>query len=136
MHFNVSPSIVKEMLSRELGLRKFYRRSVRHQRYERQKEFRAETSVELLVLLDQYSELQFEGIATGDEPWVCYLIESESTFARRREEVIPRLRPGISMKSCDYDVCRSAAVNCPGGPPERAEVQPKTFRSEHPSVLV
>jgi hypothetical protein len=49
-------------------------------------------------LLDQYSELQFEGIATGNESWVCYLIESDSMFARWREEVIPRLRLGISIK--------------------------------------
>jgi hypothetical protein len=54
--------------------------------------------VELLVLLDQYSELQFEGIATGDESWVCHFIESDLMLARRREEVIPRLRPGISIK--------------------------------------
>jgi len=63
-----------------------------------QKKFRVDTSVELFALLDQYSELQFEGIATGDESWVCYLIESDSMFARRREEVIPRLRPEISIK--------------------------------------
>jgi hypothetical protein len=43
-------------------------------------------------------ELQFERIATGDESWVCYLIESEWIFAPCREEVIPKLRPGISIK--------------------------------------
>jgi hypothetical protein len=63
-----------------------------------QKKLRIDTSVELLALMDQYSELQFEGIATGDESWVCYVIESDSMFARRREEVIPRLRPRISIK--------------------------------------
>jgi hypothetical protein len=41
--------------------------------------------------------LLFEGIATADESWVCYLIESDSMFARRCQEVIPRLRPGISI---------------------------------------
>jgi hypothetical protein len=48
--------------------------------------------------LDQYSELQFEGIATGDESLVCYVIESNSMFARPHEEMIPRLRSGISIK--------------------------------------
>jgi hypothetical protein len=43
-------------------------------------------------------ELQFEGIATSDESWVCYFIESDSMFARRREKVIPGPRPGISIK--------------------------------------
>jgi hypothetical protein len=42
--------------------------------------------------------LQVEGIATGDESWVYYFIESGSMFARRHEEVIPRLRPGIAIK--------------------------------------
>jgi hypothetical protein len=94
MHFNVSHSKVKNILSRELGLRKFSRRWVPHL----QKKLRIDTSAELLALLDQCSELHFDGIATDDESWVDYLIESDSMFARRREEVILRLRPGISMK--------------------------------------
>jgi hypothetical protein len=47
--------------------------------------------------LYQYSELQFEGIATGDESRVCCVVESDSMFARRREGLIPRLRPAISI---------------------------------------
>jgi hypothetical protein len=53
---------------------------------------RLDTSVESLALLNQYSELQFEGIAIGDEPWICYVIESDSMFACRCEEVIPGFR--------------------------------------------
>jgi hypothetical protein len=67
------------------------------------------------VLLDQYSELQFEGIATSDESWACYLIESDSMFARRREEVTPRFRSGISIKkimmTADFTVRQLIAVN-------------------------
>jgi hypothetical protein len=75
------------------------------------------------VLLDQYSELQFEEIATGDESWVCYHVESDSMFARRREEVIPRLRSGISIKnSHNYGMFHSWGVNCPGCRPEMAEI--------------
>jgi hypothetical protein len=40
---------------------------VPHQLSDPQKTFYGDTSVELLALLDQYSELQFEGIATGGE---------------------------------------------------------------------
>jgi hypothetical protein len=69
-----------------------------HELTDPQKKFRVNTSVELLALLNQYSEIQFEGIATGDELWVCYQIESESMLAHRREKVIPRLRPGISIE--------------------------------------
>jgi hypothetical protein len=83
MHFNESHSIVKEGFSQELGLRQFSRRCVWCQLSHPQKNFRVDTSVEWLVLLDQYSESHFEGIATGDESWVWYFIESGSIFARR-----------------------------------------------------
>jgi hypothetical protein len=52
----------------------------------------------LLALLDQYFELQFKGIATGDESWVYYVIGSDSRFARQPEAMIPRPRPGISIQ--------------------------------------
>jgi hypothetical protein len=42
--------------------------------------------------------LLLEGIATGNDSWTCHFVESESMFARRREEVIPRLRRVISIK--------------------------------------
>jgi hypothetical protein len=98
MHFNVSHSTVKDILSRELGLRKLSRRWISDHLSDPQTKFRVDTLVELLVIMDRYSELQFEGIATSDESWVCYLIKSDSMFARRREQVIPRLRPRISIK--------------------------------------
>jgi hypothetical protein len=60
--------------------------------------FRAETLVELQALLDQYSELQFEEITTRGKSWVCHRIESDSMLPHQPEEVIPRLRPGISIK--------------------------------------
>jgi hypothetical protein len=134
MHFNISHSTVKDILSRDLGLRKFSRKWAPYQLSDRQKTFRVDTSVELLALPDQYSELQFEGIATRDELWVCSLIESASMFACRREELLPSLTPGISKKD-DSGVSRSAAVNCPGCPPEREEMQPRILRSEHISVF-
>jgi hypothetical protein len=67
MHFNISHSTVQEILSQELGLRKFSRRCVPHQLPDLQNKFDVDTSVELLALLDPYSEWQFEEIATGDE---------------------------------------------------------------------
>jgi hypothetical protein len=97
-HFNVSHFTVKDILSRELRLRKFSRRRVPHQLSDPQKNFHVDTSVELLTLLDQYFELHFGRIATGDEAWVGHFIESNLIFGRRCEEVIPRLRPGIWIK--------------------------------------
>jgi hypothetical protein len=67
MHFNVSHSTVKDILSREHGLGTFSRRWVPHELSDPQKKLRVDTSVESLALLDQYSEFHFEGIATGDE---------------------------------------------------------------------
>jgi hypothetical protein len=98
MHFNISHSTVKKISSRELGLRKSFRKCAPHQLSEHRKKCRVDTSVELFALLDQYSELQFERIATGDKSWVCYLIESDSMFARRPEKLIPKFRPRISIK--------------------------------------
>jgi hypothetical protein len=81
---------------------------VPHQISDPQEKFRLQTSVELLALLDQYAELQLEGIATCDESWVCYLTQSDSMFACRREEVIPRLRPGISINKVMMTVFSTA----------------------------
>jgi hypothetical protein len=70
MHFNVSHSTVKDILSQELGLRTFSRRLIPHQLSDPQKKFRVDASVELLAMLDQDSELLFKGTATGDESWI------------------------------------------------------------------
>jgi hypothetical protein len=70
-----------------------------HRRSDPQKRLHIDTSVELLALPGPYSELQFEGITAGDKLSVCYFIESDSMFARRREEMIPWLRVGISIKT-------------------------------------
>jgi hypothetical protein len=67
MHLNASHSTVNDILSRELGLRKFSRRWVPYQQSNSQEKLSFDISVELFALLDKYSELQFEGIATCEE---------------------------------------------------------------------
>jgi histone-lysine N-methyltransferase SETMAR len=69
---------------------------------------RLDTSVELFALLEQYSELQFEGIATGDKLWVYFILESDSMFAAGLNEVILRLRPGILIKNIMISVVFTA----------------------------
>jgi hypothetical protein len=110
VHFNVSHSTVKDILSREFGLRTFFRRLGPHQLSDPQKTFRIDTSVELLALLDQYFEMQFEGIATSDESWVCYLIESDAVVRKGFQGSDQEFR----TKNSDYDVFRNTAVHCPG----------------------
>jgi hypothetical protein len=67
VHFNGSHSIVKDILLRELGLQKSSRRYLSHQWSDPQKHFHVGISLKFLALLDQHSELQFEGIAIGDK---------------------------------------------------------------------
>jgi transposase len=66
-HFRISPSTVKEIVRRELGLKKFIRRWVPHLLSDDQKKFRVDASRKLLSLLGMYAEHNFEGIAPGDE---------------------------------------------------------------------
>jgi hypothetical protein len=49
-----------------------------------------------LSLLGIYPEHNFEGIATGDEPWFQYSSDSDSMCARPRESVVPRMRHHVS----------------------------------------
>jgi hypothetical protein len=58
---------VKEILRRELGLKKFSRRWVPHLLSDVQKKLRVDASRNLLSLLGMYAEHNFEGIATADE---------------------------------------------------------------------
>jgi hypothetical protein len=42
----------------------------------------------------------------------------------------------FDQKSYDYGVFRSAKANCPGFPPSKAEMQPRTVGLEHTSIIV
>jgi histone-lysine N-methyltransferase SETMAR len=95
-HFRLSPPTVKEILMRELGLRKFSRRWVPHLLSDAQKEARIVECGKLLSMLAMYAEHDFEGIATGDESWFQYTSYSGSMFADSRESVTPRIRHDIS----------------------------------------
>jgi hypothetical protein len=66
-HFNVSATMVKEILARDLGLRKFTRRWVPHAFSDPHKVKRVEASSELLHILNTLKVDSFDGITTGDE---------------------------------------------------------------------
>jgi hypothetical protein len=68
-HFRISPSTVKQILRRELGLKKFSRRSVPHLLSHYQKKSWVDARWKLLSLLGIYAAPNFKGIATGDESW-------------------------------------------------------------------
>jgi hypothetical protein len=87
---------VKEMLRRELGLKKFSRRSVPHLLSDDQKKLLVGASRKLLSLLGIYAEPNFKGIATDDESWFQCSSYSDSMFAGSRESIVPRIRRDIS----------------------------------------
>jgi transposase len=97
-HFGLSPPTVKEILRRELGLKKFSRRWVPHLLSDAQKKLRVDASRQLLSMLGMYAEYNFEGITTGDESWFQYssYSDSDSMFAESRANVVPRIRRDIS----------------------------------------
>jgi hypothetical protein len=98
-HFWVARHSVKTILEREFGLQKFSRRWLLHQLSEAQKESRVDSSRELFQILEDRRELQFDEIATGDESWFRYLIQSDSMFASAREAMTMRIKPDISTKN-------------------------------------
>jgi histone-lysine N-methyltransferase SETMAR len=89
-HFDISPPTVKQILSRELGLKKCTR-TWAHHLSEDQKKFRVDESRMLLDMLQLYAEHNFEGIATGDGSWFRYSIYADSMFAPSVEAILPKL---------------------------------------------
>jgi hypothetical protein len=87
---------MKEILRRELGPKKFSRRSVPHLVSDQQKKLRVDASRKLLSVLGMYAEHNFEGITIRDKYWFQYSSYSDSIFADSRESFVPRVRRDIS----------------------------------------
>jgi hypothetical protein len=66
-HFSVCATTAKEILIRDLGLKKFTRRWVSHTPPDPQKGMTLEASNELLQILNDLEADSFDRIATGDE---------------------------------------------------------------------
>jgi hypothetical protein len=80
-HFLVTIPTVKEILQRELGMRKFSGRWVPYLLSEGQKIARIEAAREILATLQSSEAKNFDGIATGDEFLFRYLYPSAEMFA-------------------------------------------------------
>jgi hypothetical protein len=87
---------VKEILRRELGLKKSSRRSVARLLSDDQKKLRVDASRKFFSLLGMSAEHHFEGITTGDESWFQCSFYSDSMFARSRESIVPKIRRDFS----------------------------------------
>jgi hypothetical protein len=66
-HFLVNPHTVKEILQRELGMRIFSRRWVPHSLTSAQRVARVDPSIEMLRILQESEENDFDGVTTHDE---------------------------------------------------------------------
>jgi hypothetical protein len=97
-HFPTTVPRIKDILQRELGMRKFSRRWVSHFLSPAQKVPRVEALKTILRVLQDVESNDFEGIAAGDEFWFRYCDPSSTMFARAPSEVIPRTRQTIGAK--------------------------------------
>jgi hypothetical protein len=97
-HFDVSRATVKEILSRELGLRKYTRRWVPHLLDDAQKNHRTLAAIEMLALLRDREEVEFDGFVMGDESWFISHHEPRAMFAPAREKVPPYVRTHLEFK--------------------------------------
>jgi len=96
--FQMHPTTIKEVLNRELGLRRFSRRWVPHLLTPQQKEMRVEKARTLLSLLEGKVETNFRGIATGDESWFQYSYQSDHMYCPTFDDVVPRFSQDIGTK--------------------------------------
>jgi hypothetical protein len=96
--FDISAATVKEILSRQLGLKKHIRRCVPYELSEDHKTSRVFQSKMLLERLKSFKEHDFEGIATREESWFRYSTYSDSMFAVSPEDVGPRTKQDMSVK--------------------------------------
>jgi hypothetical protein len=97
-HFLTTVLTIKDILQRELGMRKFSRRWVFHFLSSAQKVACVEASKTILRVLQDAESNDFKGIATGDESWFSYHHPSLIMFAWAPSEVIPRARQAIGAK--------------------------------------
>jgi hypothetical protein len=97
-HLRTSHHIIKEILRRQLGLRKFSRRWAPHTLSDDQKANRVRDSRVLLAILQRLQDNSVERISTDDESWFLYEYKSDSIFAASREAVPQRCKHKIQAK--------------------------------------
>jgi hypothetical protein len=97
-HFLTTVPRTKDILHRELGMRKFSQLWVSHFLSSAGKVARVEASKTILRVLQDAESNDFEGIATSDESEFRYCCPSSAMFARALSGVVPRTRQTIGAK--------------------------------------
>jgi transposase len=94
-HSPVNPHTVKEILQKELRMRKFSRRWVPHSLTSAQTAGRVCASIEMLRILQESEANDFDGVTTDDESWFRYIYPSSEMFAHSAADVIPSTRQAM-----------------------------------------
>jgi hypothetical protein len=97
-YFLTTVPTIKDILQRELGMRKFSRHRVPHFLSPAQKVVRVEASQIIFPVPQDAKSNNFEEIATDDESWFSYCYPSSTMFERAPSEVIPRTQQTIGAK--------------------------------------
>jgi hypothetical protein len=108
-HFGLSKPTIREIIERELGLRRFSRRWVPHSLSDSQKADRMTMAISMLGVLNRQAAFSFSRIVTGDESWFLYLNQSDHMFAAGPDEVIPREKTTIGARKVMVTVFFSGA---------------------------
>jgi hypothetical protein len=103
-HFSVCATTVKEILARDLDLKKITRRWVSHTLSDRQKVKRVEVSTELVQILNDLKADSFDGITTRDESRFQYLYELSAMFVKSPRDVISRTRKEVGVKKTMFTI--------------------------------
>jgi hypothetical protein len=110
--FSARLTTTKEILRRDLGLKKFARRWVTDQPNRSQKGQRVEAAKLLLQILQMFQPNAFDGIATGDESWFQFVSLSNSMFAPSRDLAATRTKDADRTKKTMLTVfCTSRISN-------------------------
>jgi hypothetical protein len=121
-HFLTTVPTIKDIIQRELWMRKFSWRWVPHFLSPAQKAARVEASKTILRVLQDAESNDFEGIATGDESWFSYCYPSSTMFARASSEIIPRTRQTIGAKNNDNNFLHCTSTNPVGCTTKRKQI--------------
>jgi hypothetical protein len=97
-HLHTSHTTIKDILRRQLGLRRFSRRWVPHQLSEDQKTALVRDSIARLAIVRPLQDNSFERLSPGDESWFLYEYLSGSMFAASRETIRSRCEHKIQGK--------------------------------------
>jgi hypothetical protein len=97
-HFLTTVLMIKNILQRKVGMRKFSRRWVPHFLSPAQKVAPIKALKPILRVLQDAESNGFKGIATSDDSWFGYCCPSSTMFARAPSDVIPRTWQTIGAK--------------------------------------